>query len=255
MTQTKQRNSEASFVAAQNIAQFAEHVVLSDPELLPEPSAGVFSLGYWRSLAAVSGSAPGRGSVWFVRSGNGEWALRHYRRGGLVGRLSEDHYLWTGQKQVRSFSEWRLLAALSAAGLPVPRPVAAAYVRQGMFYTCDLITQRLPDTKTLASLLEQGEMGGSLWPEVGRVIRQFHAIGVDHPDLNAHNILIDHDNRVFLIDFDRARQRQPGSWQSSNLARLKRSLRKVWPGSSADSLAARWSAIEGAYEAEKDSEK
>ena len=135
--------------------------------------------------------------------------------------------------------------------MPVPRPVAAAYVREGLFYTCDLITRRLPDTRTLTTLLGRGEMKEGLWREVGRVTRQFHAHGVYHPDLNAHNILIDADSHAYLIDFDRARRRKPGRWQSGNLSRLKRSLLKVCPESDLGSLAAGWRAIEAGYAAEK----
>lgn len=253
--QEKPHETDACVVAAQSITTFDGRVVLSDPELLPVPSASVFSLGYWRSRAAVTGTASGRGSVWFVKAGSGEWALRHYRRGGMVGRVVADHYFWTGQQQVRSFAEWRLLAALSAAGLPVPKPVAAAYVHEGMFYTCDLITQRLPETRTLTTLLGQGEVEESLWQEVGRVTRRFHAHGINHADLNAHNILIDADRRVYLIDFDRARQRGPGRWQSGNLSRLKRSLRKVCPEFGQERLATGWCAIEAGYKAERDNEQ
>ena len=236
------------------LATFGAHVVLSDPELMPEPSSCVFSLGYWRSKAAVTGSAPGRGSVWFVKVRSGEWALRHYRRGGLVGRLIEDHYLWTGQEQVRSFAEWRLMADLFAAGMPVPRPVAAAYVREGLLYSCDLITQRLPDTRTLSRMLGQGDVEECCWLEVGRVIRQFHQAGIDHADLNAHNLLIDAGGCVYLIDFDRARRREPGSWQSANLARLNRSLLKVCPESGRQQLAIGWRALEAGYGSEQSNE-
>jgi 3-deoxy-D-manno-octulosonic acid kinase len=246
--------SEAAEVAAATIAVFAGRVVLFDPALLPDPSPRVFSLGYWRSRAAVTGTAPGRGSVWFVNSGSGEWAVRHYRRGGMVGRLIEDHYLWAGQARVRAIAEWRLLADLHAAGMPVPRPVAAAYVREGLFYTCDLITQRLADTRTLATLLGQGESKESLWRDVGRVTRRFHAFGIDHADLNAHNILIDSEERVYLIDFDQARQRQPGHWQERNLARLKRSLLKVCPEPAQGRLTRGWQAIEAGYATEQDQE-
>ena len=40
-------------------------------------------------------------------------------------RISKDRYLWTGERRVRAFAEWRLLAHLAEAGLPVPKPVAA----------------------------------------------------------------------------------------------------------------------------------
>jgi tRNA A-37 threonylcarbamoyl transferase component Bud32 len=67
----------------------------------------------------------------------------------------------------------------------------------------------------------------ALWRAIGSCIRQFHDARVCHADLNAHNILIDHAQRVFLIDFDRGKRRKAGSWRAANLARLKRSLEKI----------------------------
>jgi 3-deoxy-D-manno-octulosonic acid kinase len=62
---------------------------------------------------------------------------------------------------------------------------------------------------------------------VGAEIARFHAHGVYHADLNAHNILLT-DASVWLIDFDRGELRHPArAWQQANLARLKRSLLKI----------------------------
>ena len=61
-------------------------------------------------------AAGGRGTVAFVRDGERRWVLRHYRRGGLVARLLDDRYLWTGADRTRAFREWRLLRELRAAG-------------------------------------------------------------------------------------------------------------------------------------------
>jgi 3-deoxy-D-manno-octulosonic acid kinase len=62
---------------------------------------------------------------------------------------------------------------------------------------------------------------------VGALIARFHAAGVDHADLNAHNILVA-DGKLWLIDFDGGEIRGTGTaWKLANLARLKRSLLKV----------------------------
>jgi 3-deoxy-D-manno-octulosonic acid kinase len=62
------------------------------------------------------------------------------------------------------------------------------------------------------------------------MIAKFHHAGVDHADLNAHNILLDAAQRVSVIDFDRGRLRTPGSWRLRNLRRLHRSLLKIARG-------------------------
>jgi 3-deoxy-D-manno-octulosonic acid kinase len=172
----------------------------------------------------VVGEAPGRGSSLFLDAGCEQWVLRPYRRGGLIARLSESRYLWTGLERTRAFRELRLTAHLHREGLPVPRPVAAAVTRGGPTYTAALITVRIPGAGALAERLAEAEP--ALLERVGATIRRFHQAGLDHVDLNARNLLIDADGCVWLIDLDRCRLRAPGAWQEANLARLARSLVK-----------------------------
>ena len=47
-------------------------------------------------------------------------------------------------------------------------------------------------------------------------------------DLNAHNILIQSNEKIFLIDFDKGRLLSQGNaWKTKNLMRLRRSLLKL----------------------------
>ena len=194
--------------------------------------------------AAVVG---GRGAAWIMPGGDGEWVLRHYRRGGLPAKVVADIYLWPGLERTRPWCEWRLLAELHTLGLPVPRPVAAQVVRSGLAYRGDLITRRIPDTRTLAELVTRA-VDTVPWKTVGTCLRRFHAAGVWHADLNAHNILVDEAAVVWLIDFDRGerRTRQDG-WEQGNLARLQRSLRKL--GVADASLRQGWAALLDGYRA------
>ncbi|GAB2724636.1 hypothetical protein GCM10027172_18730 [Halomonas garicola] len=188
-----------------------------------------FSPDVWRARGLVTGEAPGRGSSLFIspeEGSNEQWVLRPYRRGGMVARLSEARYLWTGAERTRAFREMRLTARLFNQGLPVPRPVAACVTRHGLAYEAALITRRIPGAAALAARLEHGTAGPALLQGVGAMIRRFHDAGLDHVDLNARNILIDPDDTPWLIDLDRCRLRAPGKWQHTNLARLTRSLGK-----------------------------
>jgi 3-deoxy-D-manno-octulosonic acid kinase len=144
-----------------------------------------------------------------------------------MARISRDGYWWNGENAVRSFAEWRLLEILVSRGLPVPRPVAARYQRSGLLYRCDLITQRLTNTRSLSEALKTDALAEHAWHAVAGVVRQLHGNGVDHADLNAHNILLDTGGAVSVIDFDRGRLRVAGDWQRKNLQRLHRSLLKV----------------------------
>jgi 3-deoxy-D-manno-octulosonic acid kinase len=64
-------------------------------------------------------------------------------------------------------------------------------------------------------------------------LRRFHEHGVQHADLNAHNVLLGRDGGVHLLDFDRGRLRERGAWEDTVLARLHRSLVKVTQGPAA----------------------
>jgi 3-deoxy-D-manno-octulosonic acid kinase len=206
--------------------------ILYDASRLSKPSDELFLRSHWAARGALQEIAGGRSSIALLEIGGSPhsqfWVLRHYRRGGLVAKLSQDSYLFTGKSRTRSFKEWRLLAELRRRGLPVPPPIAARYVRSGLMYRADLITELLPATHTLAALITGRELHESGWRSVGRTIAAFHREGVHHADLNANNIVIGEvDGTVYLLDFDRGRIRSRGAWEDEVLARLERSLEKI----------------------------
>ena len=205
---------------------------LSDASTSHQLDPTLFEADYWRKQGLIVGEAPGRGSSLFLQASDHEhWALRPYRRGGLVAKLSQKHYLWLGEERTRAFRELRLTAKLYAQGLPVPRPVACCVTRFGATYEAALITVRVPGAQALASLLAADKADYELLRRVGAMIKRFHQAGLDHVDLNARNILIDPNGEPWLIDLDRCRLRPAGMWQKRNLKRLTRSLEKLQAGS------------------------
>jgi 3-deoxy-D-manno-octulosonic acid kinase len=204
--------------------------ILYDPAILNHISSASFTASSWQWSQPVSGAlrSAGRGATLFVGDGKNEFVLRHYRRGGLLGRVNRDLYLGLSGERTRAFAEFRLLAWLHAGGLPVPRPAAARYERIGaLFYRADLLTVRVPGIRSLADRLLEDPVSDEFWRSLGRVIQRFHGAGVCHADLNAYNIQVKGAAEIFLLDFDRGRLLAAGSWQERNLARLNRSLRKV----------------------------
>ena len=197
-------------------------------------TAAWFDPHFWKSRGELDGTARGRGTTYFVRSRERRLVLRHYRRGGLVALLSRDRYIWRGEEQTRPFTEWSILYRLHRAGLPVPAPIAARYVRHGSTYRGDIITERLTTVGSLAECLNMGALSIVTWISIGRSIRRFHDFGVCHADLNAHNVLLSEEESVYLVDFDRCQLRRAGLWRDTNLVRLRRSLEKITYGLPAD---------------------
>ncbi|SEL50545.1 3-deoxy-D-manno-octulosonic acid kinase [Colwellia chukchiensis] len=192
----------------------------------------MFDSHYWQQQQAIVGSAEGRGTTWFITTDQAEhgvqhWVLRHYYRGGLIGKVIHDHYFYTGMNNTRAAREFTLLQAMQELGLPAPEPVAFRIIKQGLWYQADLLSTRINNANDLVALLSAHAISVSLWQEIGRVIKMFHRHGIYHHDLNAHNILIDDKDKVWLIDFDQGEQRQQqNKWPAANLARLLRSFRK-----------------------------
>ncbi|WP_428776478.1 3-deoxy-D-manno-octulosonic acid kinase [Vibrio sp.] len=197
-----------------------------DPELLVENPWQSFDPEHWRQQGRIIGSAQGRGTTWFVQLETLQVALRHYRRGGLFGKLVSDHYLFTGIKNSRSYQEFVLLQWLAANDVAVPKPVAARVIRSGVTYTADLISEKIPNARDLVSLLRDRTLPDSVFHLIGREIRKMHNAQVNHTDLNIHNILVDDQQKVWLIDFDKCRKQSGEQWKSQNLSRLERSFRK-----------------------------
>ncbi len=183
---------------------------------------------WWSGRGEVRLPAAGRGSAACIEADGRSLILRHYRRGGWMASIAGDRYLWLGEGLTRSWIEWHLLYVLHRAGLPVPVPIAARYCRTGpRSYSADLVTVQIPASASLAARLASGPLGLPGWIAIGRCLRRFHSAGVQHADLNAHNVLLDGAEAVWLVDFDRGRLRQPGLWCDAVLTRLRRSLEKV----------------------------
>lgn len=184
-----------------------------------------FDPGYWGECASPVATG-GRGGAWFISAEQGDLVLRHYRRGGLIARVSEKSYVNTGLNRTRSFREFQLLRTLYNRGLPVPEPVAAwAGTHHGLWYHAAILTRRIEGAVPWPEVPNSGDE--ALWRQVGRMIRRFHDAGLDHVDLNCDNILMA-NGELYLIDLDRCRLRSSsgGNWQQANLNRLWRSVVK-----------------------------
>lgn len=194
-----------------------------NPHFISAPSWVLFDPAQ-PTLHAQAVTQGGRNAAWFVEVDGVPAVLRHYRRGGLIAKVVRSYYFWLGAQRTRSWAEYAVLLHLSNRAVPVPQPLAALWQRRFLGYKAAILVARIPDAWPIAHRLDQ-----CCPKSVALVVKQMHDAGVWHADLNVFNVLIDAEQRIYLIDFDRAtisdvvdsKQRQ------NNLLRLKRSLIKV----------------------------
>jgi len=213
----------------ETVEKTATGAILYDKAIINQISETRFTPQGWLHAELLTGSlrSGGRGNTMFVGNVPRQFVLRHYMRGGLIGKLVRDTYVFSGADNTRSFREWRLLDKLASHNLRVPRPAAARYCRMGTFYTADIITVRIPGVRALSQYIADHNPDAEFWAAVGAAIHEFHAAGVYHADMNAYNLQIDEEGELWMLDFDRGRLLPPGAWQQKTLGRLHRSLVKI----------------------------
>ena len=202
------------------------HHILFDTSLTQAADPSLFSPYYWEAKDAITGTAQGRGTTLFVEENTHKWVLRHYKRGGLIGRLLDDQYLYVSAENSRPFQEFRLLHAMRQLSLPVPVPVAAHIQRKGLIYKANLITALIENSVDLHQCLVYESLEKPLWEKIGQTIARFHQHQIYHHDLNVRNIMLDKEENVWLIDFDRCAQQKGQGWKQGNIDRLQRSFKK-----------------------------
>jgi 3-deoxy-D-manno-octulosonic acid kinase len=190
-------------------------------------STSWFDSSFWQSQDALSGTGNGRGEVWFINSQFGQFVIRRYRRGGIIAKFNNSLFVFTGLENTRPWLELSLLEKMNSLSLPVPRPIGGVFRLQYGFYQAELLTETIKDAEDLFDIIKSNRSDQVNWNEIGQVIKRFHNHGIYHSDLNCHNIMIDNQHKVWVIDFDKCEQKKPNQdWMKSNIDRLKRSIGK-----------------------------
>jgi tRNA A-37 threonylcarbamoyl transferase component Bud32 len=132
----------------------------------------------------------------------GPVVIKPYIRGGWAQLLLNDRFLNIGG--CRAKKEFEMLLKIKDIGIHVPEPVM--YFQKGrMFYRCWLMTKEisnqgtiahisLTDTSLVASLLSM------LWQGVDTMVEN----GIFHVDFHPGNVILDNDEQLCFLDFDKA---------------------------------------------------
>lgn len=181
----------------------------------------------------------GRGVTERIELAGKKAIVRRYLHGGLLKSLLGSYFFFPPFRSLqasRPGQEFYALFRLSRAGLSVSRPLALWLWRVGFFYQALLVTEEIPAAKNLLSLCceeAQGRDEAQLAKYCfasGREACRALAEGVLHCDLHLGNVLVDRNEAVYLIDFDRAKIVQgKANWTNSRaflFQRWQRSLRR-----------------------------
>ena len=143
----------------------------------------------------------GRGKIAFVESSGRRLALKQLRRGGVAGSIWRDRFS----------SRERLIDNLSIPKLARDRGVAtpaalALLIVPGppAWWRGWLAIETVPNAPDLRKRLPTDPPSAAEWSDALAAVRKLHDAGIEHPDLNLGNVLVDAAGRGWVIDLDRS---------------------------------------------------
>lgn len=151
----------------------------------------------------VDSALGGRSSIATAQlEGIGVVVVKYYTRGGFIRYLVKRRYLKWGK--TRGQIEYELLQRVRRLGVNAPEPIAYAS-QGGLFYIGWLVTREIKQKQTLAEFCCADE--GHCHILMKALIDQISILinnNIFHVDLHPGNVLVDSNDRVFLLDFDKA---------------------------------------------------
>ena len=166
----------------------------------------------YHAAARTPGARPieGRGTAFAITTADGEWFVRHFRRGGAVAGVLGDRYL--RMRQGRAFHELSVSAIARSRGIPTPEVIAAVSYPGLLFRRCDIAVEFIPDAIDLAAVLFSDDAidADAATAKAAVAIRTSCERGLVHADLNLKNILVA-PSGAYMIDLDKSRLAIPSS--------------------------------------------
>jgi len=145
----------------------------------------------------------GRRSVSRIQlEGIGAVVIKHYRRGGALGRLITKSYLKTGK--TRCQIEFEFMVKARDLGVHTPEPIT--YADKGhIFYHAWLVTREIEHCQSMAQLSRTNPNRTAVaMASLTRQVAILIGHRILHADFHPGNVLVDDREQVFLVDFDKS---------------------------------------------------
>lgn len=153
---------------------------------------------------AANSTLGGRRSVNFTKlEGIGSIVVKFYTRGGFNRHFVKRTYLRLGAKS-RCQIEYEMLNTVRELNIMAPEPIVWA-CKGNLVYRGWLVTREIKQQHTLAQLcrIDEGETSRAMDIVTAQVAALIEK-SIYHVDLHPGNVLVDHKDRVYLLDFDKA---------------------------------------------------
>ena len=98
-----------------------DYILVSDPSYFDLIQDVHFDPDFLTENGMVIKVQSGRGKVFFFQLNANQLVLRHYRRGGLVAKFSEDKFIWQGIENTRAYKELYILDLIQTHDILAPQ--------------------------------------------------------------------------------------------------------------------------------------
>ncbi|MGI6680420.1 MAG: lipopolysaccharide kinase InaA family protein [Bdellovibrionota bacterium] len=130
--------------------------------------------------------------------------VKHYKRGGALHFINRHYYLSTFTAS-RAKREFEFLELVRRKGVNTLKPIAYA-IKGGFIYRNWLATEEIPNTFDLCLLGSDDQVKIEKYiKELARQIKILIKNKIFHIDLHPGNVIVDGDEKLYIIDFDKAR--------------------------------------------------
>ena len=187
-----------------------------------------FDISYIKSSCTDIKTRGGRGqTLLFTNKESNSLVLRHYFRGGLMGKCFKDYFFIFEKHAHRAFDEYNLLNFMYKNGLNVPKAIIAREISYGFYLRQDIVIEQIEKSNDLANIICERHLTNTELKNIGKCINKMFSLNIDHTDLNLRNILLDNNGKVYLIDFDKCyKSNLSFKRKCAILERLLRSFKK-----------------------------